>query len=106
MSLDSTGQGGRLGRVTMRMISYAPRSLPAGIEQAAVAVTVIPAGGGGSLLRADAEVIWFPPRSAAEYLRPAAFQAVTYPQNASATGRARPGRRSLPRRSSPGLPGC
>lgn len=38
---------------------------------------MVPAAGGGSLLRADAQVIWYLTRSAAEYLNPADYRAVT-----------------------------
>jgi len=37
---------------------------------------VVPAGG-GSLLRADAQVTWFPPRTQAQHVDPARFRAVT-----------------------------
>jgi hypothetical protein len=39
-------------------------------------MSVAPAGHGASEIRADAQVIWYPPRSAAEYV-PAAMRAVT-----------------------------
>jgi hypothetical protein len=40
-------------------------------------LTVVPAGSGGSLLRADAQVIWYPPRTAAEYVDPARYHVLT-----------------------------
>src|SRR5258708_18963877 len=32
---------------------------------------------GGTVVRADAEVVWYPPRTAAEYLDPMEYQSVT-----------------------------
>jgi hypothetical protein len=40
-------------------------------------LTVVPGASGGSLLRADAKLIWFPPRTAAECLIPASYHALT-----------------------------
>ena len=72
-----SGQSADAGRVDEEDASYFRRSLPAGIYQAELDVTVVPGPTGGSLLRADAQVIWYPPRSAAEYLDPADYRAVT-----------------------------
>lgn len=76
MQLTENGQGGGPADVTMQTVGYAPRSLPSGIYRAEMATAVVPAAG-GSLLRADAQVIWYPSRSAAEYLNPAAFRKAT-----------------------------
>jgi hypothetical protein len=57
-------------------LAYAPRHLPVGIYQAEIDLTLVPAVGGGSLLRADAQVIWLPPRTAAEHVDPARFASV------------------------------
>jgi hypothetical protein len=73
----STGEGSGPGGVTMREVSYTARSLPAGIVAAQLVLTVVPAGSGGSLLRADAEVIWYPSRSAAEYIDPARYHVLS-----------------------------
>src|SRR6202167_3126774 len=43
----------------------APRAVPPGIDVAQLVYTIAPDAGGGSLLRADAQVIIFPARSAA-----------------------------------------
>jgi hypothetical protein len=55
----------------------APRAVPAGIYTAQLVYTIAPDAGGGSLLRADAQIIIFPARSAAEYLDPADVRSVT-----------------------------
>lgn len=55
----------------------APRAVPAGIYAAQLVYTIAPGAGGGSLLRADAQIIVFPARSAAEYLDPADIRSVT-----------------------------
>ena len=62
------------GDITMASVSYQPRSLPAGIYSAELGTTVVPAAGGGSLLRADAAVTWYPARSAAEWIDPARYR--------------------------------
>jgi hypothetical protein len=70
-----SGPAGGPGRPA-RALTYAAGALPAGIYLAEVDVMVVPAAG-GSLLRADAQVIWYLARSAAEYLNPAGYRAVT-----------------------------
>jgi hypothetical protein len=54
----------------------APARLPGGIAHANLAVVIIPRGS-GSLIRAEAQVVWYPRRSAAEYVRPGAYRSVT-----------------------------
>lgn len=77
-SRSSAGRHPHLSHVTTDYVSYAPRSLPRGMYQAELATTIGPAASGSrSLVRADAQVIWFPRRSAAENLDPADFHAVT-----------------------------
>jgi hypothetical protein len=56
-------------------LSYQPRALPRWVYSAELDITMTPAGN-GSLLRADAEVTWYPPRTAAEYLDPSGYRAV------------------------------
>ena len=73
MSLGVTGSGGGSGGVTNMEVGYNARSVPAGIYQARLVLTIAPARSGGSLVRADAQVIWFPPRTAAEYIDPARY---------------------------------
>jgi len=55
----------------------APHAVPAGIYTAQPVYTIAPDADGGSLLRADAQIIIFPARSAAEYLNPADIRSVT-----------------------------
>ena len=43
------------------------------LSRRAACCTIAPVSSGGSLVRADAQVIWFPPRTAAEY-DPARYQ--------------------------------
>jgi hypothetical protein len=55
--------------------TWSPKPLPAGLENALLEVTVI-AAGQGALVRADTQVMWYPPRSLAEYIDAAKFSAV------------------------------
>ena len=73
MSQAGTGEGAGPSGVTSMAVSYTPRSVPAGIYMAQLVLTVVPAGSGGSMVRADAQVIWFPPRTAAEHIDPARY---------------------------------
>ena len=77
MILASTGDEGAPSGVRSMMVSYTPRSLPAGIYAAQLVLTVTPARKGGSLARADGQVIWSPPRSAAEHVDPSRYHALT-----------------------------
>ena len=54
-----------------------PSTVPAGIAGAQLVLTIAAASSGGSLLRADAQVIWYPPRSAAEYIDPARYHVLS-----------------------------
>jgi hypothetical protein len=69
MSQAGTGEGAGPSGVTSMEVSYTPRSVPAGIYMAQLVLTVV-AASGGSMVRADAQVIWFPPRTAAEHIDP------------------------------------
>jgi hypothetical protein len=62
--------------VTQEFVSYRLGRVPVGVGQASLTLTVAPDGAGGSLLRADAQVIWFPQRPAAESV-PASMHAVS-----------------------------
>jgi hypothetical protein len=75
MTSDGSGQSGTPAGVSQEFVSYSPRRLPAGVRQANLSLTVAPAGA-VTLLRADVQVIWYPPRSAAEHI-PAGMHAVT-----------------------------
>ena len=71
------GDGGTGGGGTTQDVSYLARSVPAGIASAQLVLTIAPASSGGSLLRADAQVIWYPPRSAAEHIDPARYHVLS-----------------------------
>ncbi len=58
-------------------VSYALQRTPAWVEPRTRLLAIAVRGRhGGTLLRVDARVAWFTPRTAAEYLRPSAFRAV------------------------------
>jgi hypothetical protein len=77
MSVGSTGSSSGPTGVTSEEVSYTPRSVPTGVNAAQLALTVVPGWSGGSLVRADAQVVWYPPRTSAEYIDPAHYHAVT-----------------------------
>ncbi len=72
-----TASGGGPDGSTMQGVTYLAQSVPAGIAGAQVVLTVVPASSGRSLLRADAQVIWYPPRTAAEYIDPARYHVLS-----------------------------
>jgi hypothetical protein len=61
--------------LVLQFLDWSPRHLPAGLYQDELIVSVVP-GGPGALVRADTQVIWYPPRSRAEYVAPRRFAAV------------------------------
>jgi hypothetical protein len=69
--------GGGAGGVTSTAIADVQRRVPAGIDVIYLIETLVPEAGGTSALRTDAEVTWYPPRSAAEYLIASRFRLVT-----------------------------
>ena len=77
MTSFGTGQLSGPGQPTELDVSYLARPVPAGIYSAQVVLTMVPDSSGGSLLRADAQVIWYPPRTAAEYVDPARYHVLT-----------------------------
>jgi hypothetical protein len=96
LTSSGTGWAGDPGTPQYAVIAadVAPRAVPAGIYTAQLVYTIAPAAGGGSVLRADAQVIIFPARSAAEYVDPADIRSVTVshtaPDPASRTITSRP----------------
>ena len=72
-----TGSEGQDGKTVLELVGYQPKTLPRGVAEADLVVGVVPGRHGSSVLRADGEGAWYPPRSAAERLRPAAYRAVT-----------------------------
>jgi hypothetical protein len=71
------GPGVGSNGVSSQDVGYAVRSVPAGVYAAWVVLTLTPTATGGSLLRADAQVIWYPPRTAAEYIDPTRYRVLT-----------------------------
>jgi hypothetical protein len=71
-----TGQGSGPDTGPYLEVDFTDWSLPTGISAAQLVLTIAPAGPGGSLLRADAQVMWYPPRTAAEYIDPARYHAL------------------------------
>jgi len=68
---------GTTNTVTVLWVAYRPRALAAGLANAELGTAAMPPAGGDTLVRADASVSWFPPRSAAEQLTAASFGSVT-----------------------------
>lgn len=68
-----TGSESGPGGLTVQGVTYLDHQVPAGIAGAQLVLSVVPAASGGSLLRADAQVTWYPPRSAAEHIDPARY---------------------------------
>jgi hypothetical protein len=67
---------GNVGNGSDRYVLDVPAHLPRGIAQANLEVVIIPRGS-GSLIRAEVQVVWYPPRSAAEYIHPDRYRSVT-----------------------------
>ena len=77
MSQFSVGTLSGPGGPESQDISYTVRSVPGGVYTAQLAVTIAPRTSGGSVLRADAQVLWYPPRTAAEYIQPGRYHVLT-----------------------------
>jgi hypothetical protein len=77
MTVSSSGWFSYQGKITVRTVTFSPRHLPARIYSAMVVTTFKPAKGGASLLRADAQVAWFPPRGGAVRIKAADYRSVT-----------------------------
>lgn len=71
----SSGRLTDAGDISMESVSFEPRALPAGIHDAELDTAVVPAPGGGSLMRADAAATWYPARSIAEHIDPKGYRA-------------------------------
>jgi hypothetical protein len=76
MTSSGSGQSGTASQVVVQFAGYDLSRLPAGVSSASLAISVVPAGSALSVVRADVQVIWYPPRSAAEQI-PAGMHAVT-----------------------------
>jgi hypothetical protein len=76
--LQSAGSGsGSSGKSVFESVSYSIKSPPAGIDSGSqVLVTLTLGPGATTVIRLDAQLIWYPARSGAEYIDPADFRAV------------------------------
>ena len=77
MKIIGRGETGGPAWMAARTVDYSLRTLPRGIYQAGLTMAVASAADGGSWLRADAQVTWYPPSTAAERIDPAAFRQMT-----------------------------
>ncbi len=62
--------------VTEQFVNYFFSRPPDGVQNALLVASALPAGHGQTWLRLDAEAVWGPVRSLAEYLNPASYRAV------------------------------
>jgi len=78
---------GNVGNGTDRYVFDVPAHLPREIAHANLEVVIIPHGS-GSLMRAEVQVVWYPPRSAAEDIHPSRYRSVTVtvPKPSDASG--------------------
>ncbi len=76
LSSQGTGLEGNPGDPSAETVSFALTSPPPGVQYTQLNATVAPGPRGGSLIRVDSQVVWYPPRSAAEYIDPADYRAV------------------------------
>ena len=74
---DAYGQDSQSGMVTSQFADFTGAHLPGGIFSADLNTVIRARPGGGSLLRADAFVAWYPPRGTARRIDPAGYRAVT-----------------------------
>jgi hypothetical protein len=74
--VEDTGKYRSPGGVTLLTLSMEPRRMPAGVYGAELTENIAPGPRGSALLLADAAAMWYPPRSAAEYLNAARFRSV------------------------------
>jgi hypothetical protein len=74
---DAYGQGTLSGTVTSQFADFTQVHTPGGIFSAELNTVIEPRPGGGSLLRSDAFVAWYPLRGTARRINPAAYRSVT-----------------------------
>ncbi|HTZ90791.1 MAG TPA: hypothetical protein VMB74_00225 [Streptosporangiaceae bacterium] len=98
---DAYGADSMSGTVTSQFADFASVRLPDGIFSADVNAAIEARPGGGSLLRADAFVAWYPPRGTARRIDPAEYRAVTirWQHGYSVTARTFTSRRAVARYS-------
>src|ERR1700722_2945698 len=70
-------ESGTTNTITVLWVGYSRRSVASGLTNADLGTNAMPLPGGGTLIRVDASVSWFPPRSAAEQLNATSFRSVT-----------------------------
>jgi hypothetical protein len=75
-TVSSWGSYSQNGQVTAETVTFSPRHLPAGTFSAMLVTTFKPATGGASVLRADAQVAWFPARGGAVRIHASDYDAV------------------------------
>jgi len=75
-TLAGSGLGSQSGTVTSQSANFTAARPPAGIFSAELNTAITPGTDGGSLLRADAFVAWYPPRGTARRINPAGYTAV------------------------------
>jgi hypothetical protein len=68
---------GTANTITVLWVGYSPRSVASGLTDAELGTNAMAVAGGDTLIRVDAGVSWFPPRSAAEQLNATSFRSVT-----------------------------
>jgi hypothetical protein len=77
LAWDGNGQGGPAGGAPAELfLSAEQKRLPSGIYSIELVDAIVAGPAGSSVLRADAEVTWYPPRSSAEQLIASHFRAV------------------------------
>jgi hypothetical protein len=76
MTQTGTGELGLRGHAIEKEVDYSPRHLPAGFQEIDFLVEVVRGQHGHADLRTDVELVWYPPRSAAEHLAAGHFRAV------------------------------
>lgn len=76
LTVSSWGWSGYRGRITSESVTFTPRHLPGSLFSAELVTTFKAAKGGASLLRADAQVAWFPPRGGAVRIRASDYKSV------------------------------
>jgi hypothetical protein len=90
MRAGDAGHSGTAVTTTYYFVDYNPAAPPGWVDQATLATAVVPRRDGGSLIRVDAQVAWYPPRSAAENIVASRYRAVTATAPTSWSGRPRP----------------
>jgi hypothetical protein len=85
MTSTGSGQSSAAGGITQEFVGYNLEHPPAGVYTASLALSVAPSGADTSVIRADVQVIWYPPRTTAEYV-PSSLHAVTITASESSVG--------------------